>query len=226
MPTFTLPRIGAEGPVTAGRTRDGRRMTLSPQDGTRNVVGVKYAPREVDHGGLAAVYTTVDRTGRAPALVYRNPRLKTMSFPLLIADPRQPASVDRMVAALEGWAERGVRIRVAYGRMENGLWRITEMRVGTKQRDPDLSQVVHAVADLEFTRASDITGWGPVDGGPKPPPGTPGQPGRTHRVVAGDTLISISIRYYGTPARWRQIGDANGISNPRLLPVGKLLRIP
>jgi nucleoid-associated protein YgaU len=45
-------------------------------------------------------------------------------------------------------------------------------------------------------------------------------------VKRGDTLSGISMRYYGTAAKWRDIGDANKIKDPRKLPVGVNLRIP
>ncbi len=49
-----------------------------------------------------------------------------------------------------------------------------------------------------------------------------------HVVGNGDTLSSISERYYGTAARWRRIYDANRdeLPNPDRLKVGTHLRIP
>ena len=32
---------------------------------------------------------------------------------------------------------------------------------------------------------------------------------RTHTVQSGETLATISQRYYGTPARWKDIHQAN-----------------
>jgi nucleoid-associated protein YgaU len=46
---------------------------------------------------------------------------------------------------------------------------------------------------------------------------------RTHTVVARDTLPAVSAAYYGDPALWRQVAQANGIDNPlRLVPGGRL----
>jgi 5'-nucleotidase len=42
----------------------------------------------------------------------------------------------------------------------------------------------------------------------------------------GDTLWGISIKYYGTGEKWTVIADANGVKNPKLLQIGKKLRIP
>ena len=58
---------------------------------------------------------------------------------------------------------------------------------------------------------------------PEPPP-VPA----THTVVAGDTLSSISKKYYGTAARWRDIYNANRVtmSSPSALRIGMVLKLP
>ncbi len=61
--------------------------------------------------------------------------------------------------------------------------------------------------------------------------GSDGSGGATfleHRVEAGETLSSISERYYGTPARWRRIYDANRdrMASPDVVRQGQVLRIP
>jgi hypothetical protein len=49
----------------------------------------------------------------------------------------------------------------------------------------------------------------------------------TTRVVRrGDSLNSLAAELYGDPGAWRRIARANGIANPRTLPVGGRLAIP
>ncbi len=48
----------------------------------------------------------------------------------------------------------------------------------------------------------------------------------THTVVNGETLSGIASLYYGDPALWRTIADANGVANPRKLQIGTVLNIP
>lgn len=50
----------------------------------------------------------------------------------------------------------------------------------------------------------------------------------THRIADGDTIESIAERYFGTPRAAEQIVRANAdwLSDARILPVGRLLRIP
>lgn len=47
-----------------------------------------------------------------------------------------------------------------------------------------------------------------------------------HTVCQGESLWSISVEAYGRPEQWRLIADANGISNPRRLRSGEMLRMP
>jgi uncharacterized protein (TIGR02594 family) len=49
---------------------------------------------------------------------------------------------------------------------------------------------------------------------------------RTYQVRSGDTLAAIAGRLLGNSERWREIAQLNGITNPRALRVGQVLRIP
>jgi hypothetical protein len=53
-------------------------------------------------------------------------------------------------------------------------------------------------------------------------------PDRTHGHVlaASDQLWSVAARYYGRPAEWRRIAEANGIGDPRRLSPGTRLAVP
>jgi phage tail protein X len=56
----------------------------------------------------------------------------------------------------------------------------------------------------------------------------PVSPPRIHRIVDGDTLTSLAVRYWGDASRAGEIFAANRdvLSHPELLPVGKEIRIP
>ncbi len=50
---------------------------------------------------------------------------------------------------------------------------------------------------------------------------------RTHTVEAGDTLMAISKKAYGTTQRWQDILKANpGLKNPQDLKIGQQLELP
>ena len=76
-----------------------------------------------------------------------------------------------------------------------------------------------------------LTEWaGPVSAPvpvptPEPAP-TPAQPSRTYTVQPGDTLGAIARNMYGSAAKYPIIAEANNITDPRRLWVGKVLVIP
>jgi nucleoid-associated protein YgaU len=55
-----------------------------------------------------------------------------------------------------------------------------------------------------------------------------GAPRRRHRVVDGDTLSTLALRYFGRADRWMDIFAANRevLKDPDVLPIGDLLTIP
>jgi LysM repeat protein len=55
----------------------------------------------------------------------------------------------------------------------------------------------------------------------------PKKPGQTYVVQSGDTLFSISQKFYNSPKRWKAILEANkNIRDPKDLTVGQTLVIP
>lgn len=68
----------------------------------------------------------------------------------------------------------------------------------------------------------------PVAGNAVRPPSRAGAAARTHTVVRGDTLSSLSLRYYGTRAKWRDIYNANRdvMKSEGDLRIGVQLKIP
>lgn len=63
---------------------------------------------------------------------------------------------------------------------------------------------------------------------PTPPPAAPAANFRRHVVSRGDTLMSISLRYYGNRSRWRDIFAANRdiLPSETALQIGMELKIP
>ena len=51
-------------------------------------------------------------------------------------------------------------------------------------------------------------------------------PGRTHTVVAGETLFSIAQAELGSGARWNEIAVLNGLDAPHVIRIGMRLAIP
>ncbi|WP_344543034.1 LysM peptidoglycan-binding domain-containing protein [Streptomyces levis] len=47
-----------------------------------------------------------------------------------------------------------------------------------------------------------------------------------HTTKKGDTLWDLAVKHYGDGTQWKKIARANGVKDPRKLPVGKELKIP
>lgn len=45
-------------------------------------------------------------------------------------------------------------------------------------------------------------------------------------VKKGDTLWDLAVKYYGDGTKWKVIAKANGVKDPKKLPIGKKLTIP
>lgn len=95
--------------------------------------------------------------------------------------------------------------------------------MGNEPEKPDFSNVQRgasttapAAAKPDFSNVeSGVVSTAPADA-------------QTYTVVAGDNLSKIAKRFYGNANRWHDIYDANRdqISNPDLIRVGQVLKIP
>jgi LysM repeat protein len=48
----------------------------------------------------------------------------------------------------------------------------------------------------------------------------------TYTMKRGDTLWALAVRYYSNGNSWTKIANVSGISNPRRIPVGYVVKIP
>ena len=49
---------------------------------------------------------------------------------------------------------------------------------------------------------------------------------QTYTIKKGDTLGSISKKFFGTTTKWKLIAETNNISNPGAIKIGQVLEIP
>ena len=58
-------------------------------------------------------------------------------------------------------------------------------------------------------------------------PTSGGRPGRNrHVVLADESLMSIAVQTFGTPAAWRAIAEVNGVDDPSAVRPGDVLYLP
>lgn len=206
------------------------RMYLYSETG-RISFSVPVAPREISYGGIGQEWVSAERGGNTPLLLRKAAKLKTISFSTLIVDfASMWTPMTSAINALEQLANTTERILVRYGPQEAGLWRITECGYDSLLRHHDSSEITRAMLSMTLTRASDAApAVGPVSGGVgRPPTAPPPAPPRTYRVVSGDCLWNIALRYYGNGTAWTRILDANKdkIRNPNLIYPGQVFVIP
>lgn len=209
------------------------RMFLYSETG-KIVVSVPWAPSTIDYGGLESDWTTADRPGDYPLLLLKGRKLKTVGFSFLLADAQQMHTSQRSsVDLLQQLADTRERVLCRYSAHEAGLWRITDVSVSSEQRHPDTNEMTRAMCSLTLTRASDAApAVGPLTGGakphPAPKPKAKKRAPRRYRVVRGDCLWKIALRFYGRGTLWPRIYDANRrqIRDPHWIYPGQVFVIP
>jgi len=84
-----------------------------------------------------------------------------------------------------------------------------------------------ALAADEFQRDAAPPADAPADEMPADPAAESEFEGESEYVVQqGDTLSEIAEEKLGSPDKWQEIAQANGIDDPEMLRVGQRLKIP
>lgn len=195
-------------------------------DGGLSIV-LPFAPNEVEHGGIADVFSTLDRPGRKPLVTRTAEGLRVTSFEVLLARPDHQASVEDYISLLHRIGRSGDRITLSLSALETGIvWRMTDLSISTRQRQHGTNAVTRATASLAFEEAVDaVVNVGPLSGGTK----TKRRRVRrtTHYVVKkGDRISRIALRFYGDPNGWHRIAKASKLKHPHKLKPGRRLTIP
>lgn len=228
------------------RRRGERRLpqvSMVGESGKR--VTLPLAPSEMTHAGLARTYEQLDRVGQRPVLERGELGLRTYTFTLNVVrrdaftkaiDPDLP--VTDLLKRLRYFSSTGERIKwVNFGAIEKGIFRMTNLSITPIRRSPSTREITIATADVELTEAVDITlHVGPASGGSKRPASSSSttedsanqtkRSVRSYTVKSGDTLSAIALRFLGRASRYPEIADLNNISNPNLIRVGQVLKIP
>jgi hypothetical protein len=207
----------------------GKRAYLYTERGTQTFY-LRYAPREIEYGGIAQDWVETERSGNTPLLLRKGDNLDTVkcSFNLVYAASGN-VPITEAFKAFKAVAKSGERVLFMYSDLEAGMWRITEATMSTDLRNPDTNEPTRGIISMTLTRASDpAVAVGPVSGGagaaaaPKP------APPRTYRVVKGDCLWNIALKYYGKGSLWPRIFDANRnlIKDPHWIYPNQVFVIP
>jgi len=87
---------------------------------------------------------------------------------------------------------------------------------------------LHKELETRALPARTATDKSPQEGNTSPRKAAPSKGDRSYVVQSGDTLFSISRKFYKSPKRWKEILNANrkNIRDPKKLTVGQTLVIP
>jgi uncharacterized protein (TIGR02594 family) len=143
-----------------------------------------------------------------------------------------PAPEQGAAPAPEQGAQRTYQVRSG-----DTLAAIAGRLLGNSERWREIAQL-NGITNPRALRVGQVlripgeaAGAGPAAGQPAAPtgesPAPAPQPGVVeYRVRAGDTLAEIAERLLGSAERWQEIARANGITDPRTLRIGQVLRVP
>lgn len=234
MPVVNLGIPGL--PVTTGPDRPHQKATM-----TSWAMQLTFPYLDVggDLSDLARNWVEQDRPGdRRPILRMGSRRLAKASLKATFADPADAQrTVEPELTVLRAMAGGHDPVVVSFGGLlqqqnwtASGRWVIRDCVIRPLARAHATNAVTWAEADIDLLEAN-IPGWtGPPPSTKVFPVSIPGAgtgAPRSWTVAAGQSLWSIALAVYGYAgaARWREIGDFNGIVDPRLR-AGQVLLIP
>ncbi len=245
MPTvaFTVPAAPSTTQIL-GR----KQVTILETDhGVDGPITLPITSPEVDITVGSTDWQTVPRAGRRDLLLARGQKLSTMKLTVQVvgATADDPVGCEAVLGTLSFMASlHATALIVNYGTFESsgyilnqGTWRMTGYTIKSKKRQSGTNGIVWAEAELTFTEASDIplpavlpsqtvAPTAPVAPAGQASHGGAPAPSRVYTVRSGDTLWGISVQFYGTGAKWTTIASVNGITDPRTIHPGQVLKIP
>lgn len=178
----------------------------------------------------------VEREGKQTITRMVSRGLKTLSFSHTVAALDYQASIQDVVTRFTNTTRRGTRVRFTGGSgpfMQPCWWFIKDMSVSVVQlalnNEPSRVEISWSLEEAVDVTANIIKPK-PVVKKPvsKTPPRPVAAPVRTYKVVPGDTLWGIALRFWRNGARWPEIFNANRnvIKQPNLIFPGQVFRIP
>jgi nucleoid-associated protein YgaU len=171
-------------------------------------------------------------------VIIQDPEAAVISFNCFFpAQPFLGVQFDKLTAPyalierIEKWKNSGKPVKwTLTGTPLNDFFSIEDF----KYNEQDLGDIHYSITLKKFTDVKvrqvsvNVQTQRAVAPAPTPPRVDNRVTEKTHTVVRGDTLWGISARYLGNGARFNEIFELNRniISNPNLIHIGWVLRIP
>jgi hypothetical protein len=207
-------------------------VVIHSEDGKDLVVPLA-AP--LKHSGLAAKYETHERVGDYDTEHKTGNPSHTMTTELTwIARSTQgwidaERSIEPDLQMLRYFAKSGIRLWfIGWGASAGGWWQIRELGIDVLTMKEGTNDATSATVSLTFVKPQNRQlPNGPLTGGAKSVAAVSGVVSATSFVTKpGQTLYAAAYQATGDGELWRKIADANGITQPNLLPAGTTLIIP
>lgn len=199
----------------------------------RNVRGrtitVTRSPLVSDHSGIGQEWVEGRRAGRKSVHRRSGDLTPTYGVNIILGHSDWYREVGSELTRYIDFAQSHFPVTVTYSKFESGLYYITNFAYTIQLRSPFTNEPTRVSIDMTLTKANkDTIKTGSLSKAPAPAKKTATKKKtlRKHKVVRGDTLSHLALRYYGNANRWTKIADYNKIRNPRLLRVGTVLTIP
>lgn len=135
---------------------------------------------------------------------------------------RTPAEI---LSLLRDWQDSGDPVRlILSGSDINDAFLIEDISETLREGDEDV-ELTLSLREYKFKSALSALVNSTVKGGASAPIQREDERilPDTWTVKRGDTLWDIACELYGDGTKWRQIAEKNGISNPRMLQIGRVL---
>ena len=130
---------------------------------------------------------------------------------------------ESVLAMLKSWQDSGDPVRlIISGTDINDAFLIEDVTETLREGDGDITLTLTL---REYKSASELAknADGAVQSAGKTARADERVLPKTRTVKRGDTLWGIACELYGDGTRWREIAKKNGVTEPRKLPVGKVL---
>jgi hypothetical protein len=177
-------------------------------------VELTWVPEATTLDGISAVWARLGRPGLKPLTQPTGKGALSLSLTAILGSADRQTSIDPQLALLRAVAASGARVRVPYGGLEAGWWRISALAVTSSVRAEGSNAVTRATVALTF-----------IEDVPGGPPVRARSIYRYHQWAAGDTMQALAYRYLGSTARWTDIMRFNNLTSTAVS-VGIVLRIP
>ncbi len=128
---------------------------------------------------------------------------------------------EAVLAMLKRWQDSGDPVRLILSESDiNDAFLLEDVSEILREGDRDVGVSI-TLREYKFKSA-----LAALAGGDAPPVRTDERtPQKSYTVKKGVTLWEMACRFYGDGARWGELASRNGVSDPRKLPVGKVLEL-